>query len=395
MAGLNVHNARFGLWLLSLLIVSATSLPVEAANAPHLAGESVLLTNEQHELLISLKCPRFVLDAGVAGGALPAAVKGGFSRGQRVEVSYPPQAVGTNGQLNVRLLLEWSAGEGVLHKWAVYQLQGAASPALLKEVVLDEVGLPGEKPQLEGSGVQSYPAFWRGFFAGIQFPVAATRVEGERVIVAHRPGWTLRNGEWHESRKAIFGVAPAGNERQQFGRYIAAHRPKPSGLHVNYNSWWTSPAPFYKENDILKLMDEFERKLFKPYGVSFDTFCIDMGWAEPRSAWEIKKDLFPEGFARIQRSAVNMGASLGLWISPSACYHDALNPDWARTNLETFLPSSGAGPGAQMCCLGGNRYATAFRTRLVDLVRRYGIRHVKLDGSDLRRQTQSHAPEFG
>jgi hypothetical protein len=390
MAGLNIHNARFGLWLLSLLIVPGTWLPVEAANVPHLAGELVLLTNERHELLISLKCPRFVLDAGVAGGALPARVKGGFSRGQRVDVSYPPQAVGTNGQLNVRLLLEWSAGEGVLHKWAVYQLQGAASPALLKEVVLDEVGLPGEKPQLEGSGVQSYPAFWRGFFAGIQFPVAATRVEGERVIVAHRPGWTLRNGEWHESRKAVFGVAPAGNERQRFGRYIAAHRPSPGGLHVNYNSWWTSPAPFYKESDILKLMDEFEGKLFKPYGVSFDTFCIDMGWAEPRSAWEIKKDLFPEGFARIQRSAANMGASLGLWISPSACYHDALNPDWARTNLETFLPSPGAGPGAQMCCLGGNRYATAFRTRLVDLVRRYGIRHVKLDGYCLECPATDH-----
>jgi hypothetical protein len=390
MSGLNIHNARFGVWWLSLLIVPGAWPPVEAANVPHVAGESVLLTNGQHELLISLKCPRFVLDSGVAGGALPARVKGGLSRGQRVEVSYPLQAIGTNGQLNVRLLLEWSAGEGVLHKWAEYQLEGAASPDLLKEVVLDEVGLPGEKPQLEGSGVQSYPAFWRGFFAGTEFPVAATRIEGERVVVAHRPGWMLQNGEWHESRKAVFGAGPAGKERQQFGRYIAAHRPSPGGLHVNYNSWWTSPAPFYKESDILNLMDEFERKLYKPYGVSFDTFCIDMGWAEPRSAWEIKKDLFPEGFARIQQSAANMGASLGLWISPSACYHDALNPDWARTNLETFLPSPGAGPGAQLCCLGGKRYATAFRTQLVDLVQRYGIRHVKLDGYCLECPATDH-----
>lgn len=86
----------------------------------------------------------------------------------------------------------------------------------------------------------------------------------------------------------------------------------------------------YKESDILKLTDEFECKLFKPRGVSFGTSCLDTGWAEPPSAWDIKEDLFPEGYARIHQSAANMGARLGLWVSPSACYHDALNPDWAR-----------------------------------------------------------------
>jgi hypothetical protein len=309
-------------------------------------------------------------------------------------VSYPAQAIGTNGQLEVRLFLQWSASEGVLRKWAEFRLKDAPAPLLLKEVILEQTDLPGEKPQLEGSGVQSYPAFWRGFFAGIEFPVAATRVEGERLVVAHRPGWTLRNGEWWQSRKAVFGIAPEGNERRQFARYITAHRPLPRGLHVNYNSWWTSPAPFYKESDILKLIGEFEQKLFKPYGVSFDTFCIDMGWAEPRSVWEIKQDLFPEGFSRIQASAAKMGASLGLWISPTACYHDALNPDWARTNLETFRPRPGAGPETQMCCLGGQRYASAFRMRLVDLVQRYGIRHVKLDGYCLEcpESGHGHAP---
>jgi hypothetical protein len=380
--------------LLSLLTVPATRLPVEAANAPRVADNVVLLRSDSHELAISLQCPRFTLDAGVAGGASPMSVKGRLSPGQRVEVTYPTQAVGTNGQMDVRLLLQWSAEEGVLRKWVEFRLKDAPAPLLLKEVILEQVDLPGDKPQLEGSGVQSYPAFWRGFFAGIEFPVAATRVEGNRLVVAHRPGWTLRNGEWRQSRKAVFGVASEGNERKQFARYITAHRPKPDGLHVNYNSWWTSPAPFYKERDILKLMTEFEQKLFKPYGVSFDTFCIDMGWAEPRSVWEIKQDLFPEGFSRIQSSAAKMGSSLGLWISPTACYHDALNPDWARTNLETFKAPLWGGQGLQMCCLGGERYATAFRMRLVDLVQRYGIRHVKLDGYYLEcpETGHGHAP---
>jgi hypothetical protein len=391
---MKADHATLGLCLISLLAVLVARLPVGAASVPRVTDRAVLLQSDTRELPISLGCPTFVFEGGAAGGGLPTSIKGSLSRREPLDVWYPLQPIGSNGQLEVRLRVQWSASEGVLHKWAEFRLKDAAAPILLKEVVLDEVGLAGEKPQLEGSGVQSYPAFWRGFFTGIEFPVAATRVEGERVMVAHRPGWTLRNGEWHQSRKAVFGVAPAGSERQQFARYITAHRPKPAGLHVNYNSWWTSPAPFYKESDILKLMDAFQRKLYKPYGVSFDTFCIDMGWAEPRSVWEIKKDLFPEGFARIQSSAAKMGSSLGLWISPSACYHDALNPDWARTNLETFRPATAGGPGSQMCCLGGERYATAFRTQLVHLVQRYGIRHVKLDGYCLEcpETGHGHAP---
>ena len=394
MTNMTAHRTSVELCLAFLLAVMVARVPVEAASAPRVAEQAVVLKSGRRELPISLRCPRFVFEGGTAGGALPAGIKGRLTRGEPVEVTYADQPIGTNGQLEVKLRLQWSTSEGVLRKWAEFRLKDAPAPLLLKEVVLDEVSLAGEKPELEGGGVQSYPAFWRGFFAGIEFPVAATRVEGARVIVAHRPGWTLRNGEWRTSRKAVFGVAPEGSERQQFARYITAHRPKPSGLHVNYNSWWTSPAPFYKESDILKLMDEFERKLYKPYGVSFDTFCIDMGWAEPRSVWEIKKDLFPEGFARIQKAAAKMGSSLGLWISPTACYHEALNPDWARTNLETFRPALAGGPGQQMCCLGGPRYATGFRTRLVELVQRYGIRHVKLDGYYLEcpESGHGHAP---
>jgi len=391
MTHMRIHRIHIALCTLGLLAASAGWWPGEAAGVPRVGGQSVVLRSGAHEFAVSLRCPRFLLDGGVAGGALPLRVKGGLSGGHQLEVSYPPQAAGTNGLLEARLRLGWAAAEGVLYKWAEFRLKHAPSPVLLEEVVLEEAELPRETPQLEGSGVQSYPAFWRGFFAGIEFPVAATRIEGQRLIVAHRPGWTLQNGEWRQSRKAVFGVAPERSERNAFGRYITARRPKPAGLHVNYNSWWTSPAPFYKESDILTLMEQFERKLYKPHGVSFDTFCIDMGWAEPRSVWRIKKDLFPEGFVHIQSAAAKMNCRLGLWISPTACYHDALNPDWARANLETF---KAGGQGMQMCCLAGDRYATAFREQLVALVRRYDIRHVKLDGYYLEclETTHGHAP---
>jgi hypothetical protein len=139
-------------------------------------------------------------------------------------------------------------------------------------------------------------------------------------------------------------------------------------------------------------MRHFETNLHRPYGVALDTLCIDMGWANPRSVWEIDRTLFPDGFTKVQAGARGLNANLGLWISPTSCYPDALSPEWARTNgIETFT-----GPAGQlrMCCLGGAHYAAAFRQRLVDMVRRYSIRQVKLDGYALEcpESDHGHAP---
>ena len=191
--------------------------------------------------------------------------------------------------------------------------------------------------ELSPSDPQSHPAFLDGFFAGIEFPVASTRLENGDLILAHRPGLRVTPGVWYETRKAVYGVAPRGDERRAFERYIAAHRPGPKGFHVNYNSWWTSPVP-YRESDILGIERIFEEKLYKPYGVSFDTFCIDMGWSDLKSVWSIDKGLFPDGFANIRRAAERMKSHLGLWISPCSGYPGAVdNEQAARDGYETFV----------------------------------------------------------
>ena len=148
-----------------LLAGLATSVTVAGANVPRVAGSDVLLESDKGALSISLLCPSFVFDAGTVGGAAPLSIKGSLSRREGLEVSYAAQPIGGGGRLKVRLLVQWQSGEGVLHKWAEFRIADAPTAMLLKEVVLDRVGVPGEKPQLEGSGVQSYPAFWRGFFA--------------------------------------------------------------------------------------------------------------------------------------------------------------------------------------------------------------------------------------
>ncbi|MHB8974126.1 MAG: hypothetical protein ACYC3X_28195 [Pirellulaceae bacterium] len=102
--------------------------------------------------------------------------------------------------VDVTLYLQESASEHVLRKWASFQMVGTEQPLLVKEIVLDDVDLNNlptkllAKQPLSQSPF-SYPVFLDGFFAGVEFPVAATRIENNHVIVGHNPGLRMQPGE--------------------------------------------------------------------------------------------------------------------------------------------------------------------------------------------------------
>ena len=132
----------------------------------------------------------------------------------------------------------------------------------------------------------------------------------------------------------------------------------------------------YTEDDILSLMKILDKELPKTRGVTFDSVCIDMGWSEPKSIWEIDMRHFPVGLSRLEAAAQGMRSQLGLWISPSSVYPDALDTRWAAAHgFEASKP-----PAPPSLCFGGPHYAERFRTRLADLVGRDSLSHVKLDG---------------
>ncbi|MEN6459051.1 MAG: NPCBM/NEW2 domain-containing protein [Thermoguttaceae bacterium] len=374
---------------LHVLVVLSCFLPMVRAAEPAQAGFE-----------LSMKWPTFVLDAGqFAGGAPPSSMSRGSTGDGTLEITFQSVSIGDSAKLETKLFVQLSEKESLFRKWAKVRLVGAKQPRLLKEVILDRIPIQGRPVWTHGAreadrqiipSLQSQPVFMPGFFVGIEFPISAVRCEKDHIIVAHRPGVYLKPGEWYTTRTAVYGRTPKDNEVRTFQRYIASHRPAPHGVHIDYNSWWTAPAPFYKEKDILDLMKVFEQKLYKAHGVSFDTFCIDMGWSIPKSIWEIDTKSFPEKFSRLQSAAERMGSNLGLWISPSSCYPDALNGHWAKANgYETF-----AGPCDLQLCLGGPRYADRFKNRLTDLVAHCGVRQLKLDGycPECRKTDHGHQP---
>ncbi len=373
-------------------------------------GDVLHIQTDERSLLVSLQAPTFAIgDEEAVGGIAPTGTSGSLAEGQTLEVAYPSIRLAGTATMEVRLLLRWSQSESVLRKTARFRLVDSGDVHVLKEIVLDRIdrqGRPmwthGKSPDGKGGlvilgGPQSHPVFLPSQFVGIEYPVASTRCEGEQIVLAHRPGQRLQPLNWYESRPAVYGMALPGREVHAFQQYIAAQRPAPKGLHVNYNSWWTSPVP-YTEQDILGLMKVFDEKLNKVHGVSLDTFCIDLGWSNPKSVWEIDAGRFPEGFASIRDAAHAMNAHLGLWISPSSYYSGAVDNEWAQQQgFESFTVPSHSDKNAtvRLLCLGGKRYGERFRDALVELVSRWDIHHLKLDGCSLVCPATDHGHEPG
>jgi len=383
-----------------IFIVVIFAISVSMVSAAEMASisiktglDQVVLAHDGNMLRVSLDPPSLKFkNAVVKSNAKLSETHGNLAAGETLEARFTPAVLDDSSKVEMLLMLKWYPKEGVLRKWVRMRLIGTDSPKLLEEIVLEDIDIGNKQVALQSDGIQSYPAYMDGFFVGIEFPIASTRITDKHLILAHQPGIKLQPGVWYESRKAVYGVAARGMEKQAFERYISMHRPTPYKLHVNYNSWWTSPAPYYTEADILDLMQKFGRDLYRPYKVSFDTFCIDMGWSNPKSIWEIDEKLFPDGFSNIERGASNIGSHLGLWVSPSSQYPTALDNNWAESKgFETFMTPW----DWRYTCLAGTKYRETFRSRLLDLIERYKIRHLKFDGYQFICYSPDHGHEPG
>lgn len=384
--------------LLSLIaimeVITSMSMSKQPNGSPAtltMGSNSILIKEQGRTLSVSLTCPEFVFERKTVGAGLtPIGIKGDIER-QIVTASFSPIDLGGSARLEVKLHAEWSKKSQILSKWAEYRITGAETPTFLKEIALERLETPGQTVSVKSGQVQSYPVFMQAFFTGIEFPVAALRAENDRIVLAHRPGIDIQPNKWYESKKAIFGAAPVGQERQAFKQYIAAHRTSPTGFHIDYNSWWTSKVP-YSEAEILGLMRTFKEKMFEPYKEHFDSFCIDMGWSEPKSFWDINTKLFPEKFTPLMEKAKEMKSNPGLWISPCNAYSpSSMDNDWAEEQGYEIYTATWSGRTYKVCCLGGPKYQTDFRDRLVEMVTNYGIRQIKFDGYN----TQCPEPKHG
>ena len=237
-----------------------------------------MLPSGNRQLPVSLRCPAVRFSSGDAafGGELPLQIATQPGNADAWVATYAPFSVAPGVSVEPDLGLQWYPQEGVLCKSLRLRTEQATTPLVIEDITLETLAAEQLCGEFRPGLPQSYPLFLDGYFAVIEFPVAATRVENGKAYLGHRPLCKLEPNHWYESRRAVYGTAPVGGEVLAFHRYIEAHRPRPKGLHFNYNSWWTSPVPF-SEGDILTLMKESEDNLYRKHGVALDSFTIDLG----------------------------------------------------------------------------------------------------------------------
>ena len=112
--------------------------------------------------------------------------------------------------LERELSLQWYPQEGVLRKWLRLRLSRRPRFGDLEEITLETLAAKQLCGEFRPGSPQSYPLFLDGYFAGIEFPGRATRVEDGKAYLGHRPLCKLEPNQWYESRRAVFGHGSLG-----------------------------------------------------------------------------------------------------------------------------------------------------------------------------------------
>jgi hypothetical protein len=389
-------RAAVGVAIAAILILN-TAAAADAANELELKPQAVLLKQGNLRLPASLTCPKFTVEGAEVGVDAPLVGSAGdLKLGKKLERTFAPIALGDSSRLEVKLLVEWSAEESLLRKWAAFRLVNCEKPKLVSEVVLEdfdlkEAGLHLLPEQPVNDDIQSRPVFLKGFFTGIEYPVAQCRVENGRLRLFHRPGLRIKPGDWHVTRKAIYGITPPSREKNGFKRYIEAHRPLPKGSHhFLYNPYWSTPTT-PSQDQIMEIMRVIGEEMYKPHGVTFDSCGLTVFTTDTKSIWKVDKKRFPRGLTDLQEACDKIGSRLDIFLSPSSMYPPALDPQWAEARgYETFDFAH-----FKPLCLAGKRYQSETKNAIVDTVVRYGANHVFVDGYLFDCPATNHGHEPG
>lgn len=283
-------------------------------------------------------------------------------------------------------------------------VQSPAGKSVVARIGLLDAQIAGEAFRTTGLAPASFPAFGQLLFAGIEHVSGETSVHGEasdRLLLQHRPRLTVEAG-WQFVAAAVVGwpqpgigtgLTGAAGLREAFLHYLDSVRLKPDRIVLHTDTWWTVPLPLNEKN-VLTDIDTLRTAFQGRTGMFFDTYCVDLGWSNPKTLWQVDPGPFPNELRAINERLAGAGARLGLWLSPGSGYTEGLNNSWLQSQGYETMPF--AGPLGQVPCFAlGTRYQREVRERLVAHARQYELGHVILDFMPLRCDVATHGHPVG
>jgi hypothetical protein len=330
-----------------------------------LAGELFAFTASGQGAVVA---SRFVLDGAVTCRALtpqPVAARAAERRaGVVLQGDLMDAATGLKVQWRVLL----RDGSSYVREELTFV---SAADLDLSSVSLIALELPGA--WVAGT-VPGSPLVAGNEFFGFEHPMAEAAVVAGHATMRLRRVLPMRAGV-AVSYSAVLGVLPAGQLRRGFDAYLENERATPFRTFLHYNSWYDIGyfTP-YTQDDALHAIDGFGEQLVHARGVQMDSFLFDDGWDDHAHLWQFSKD-FPNGFAPLRATAQELGAGIGVWLSPWGGY--------GKPRLERLAAAKEAGYeiDGQGLALSGTRYYALFHARTLQLLRDFGINQFKFDGT--------------
>lgn len=303
--------------------------------------------------------------------------------------------------LAVRRTYSFGAASNVLRiETAVRSVAGAK---VLAKVGLLDVHVAGESFRETGTAPASFPVFGQALFAGIEHVSGEAGVIGDladRVRLQQRPRTSL-DEDWQPIATAVVGWASGeatsgvGDTRMREGflQYLDTVRIKPGRIVLHTDTWWTVPLPLTEKN-VLDNIETLHAAFADRTGMFFDSYCVDSGWSNPQTFWQMNTANLPNELRVIDEKLADYGTKMGLWMSPGSGYPDSLSNSWLKSQGYEMLPFTDKLPEVP-CFALGTRYQREFKERIVSYAQQYGLGHVILDFMPQRCDVDGHGHPIG
>lgn len=241
----------------------------------------------------------------------------------------------------------------------------------ITRIQMVDMKLPGAHV---AGNVNGSPIVAGNVYAGFEDPLSDSHVAGQRATAWIGRKLPLRKGQTIEY-SAVIGIARDGQLRRDFLAYLERERAHPYRTFLHYNSWFDlGYGNNYDATGAVDRIRTFGTELQQKRGVKLDSFLFDDGWDHHASLWRFNSG-FPNGFSPLRQAAEQVGAEVGVWLSPWGGYGQAKQERLAFGKQAGYEIVNGG------YALSGPRYYTAFRDVCLGMMRQYGVNQFKFDGT--------------
>lgn len=225
------------------------------------------------------------------------------------------------------------------------------------------------------------------FFLGLENPMSEP-VAADGSVRISIPAATPLTADEPVVHTTAIGVSLPDQMRRSFQYYVERERAHARHTFLHYQSWYDlKPPGLMIDSEALTTAVNIFGSQLTERGAEIDGFWVDDGWDYLRSpqvdesdlnVWDFDPTQFPDGFAPQLEEAQKYDASMAVWMSPFGGYGESNS---RRQQLNASKPADErfeTGPAG--FSLSGERYYTAFRDRIFDMMDNQGVRGFKLDG---------------